>query len=71
MLMNSHVWDFGERIRKLYPELKRSNEHICSFCPFNKEFHPEFEACGVMPLIHKYDLECTNKKQSATAQTQG
>ena len=36
VLMNSHVWDFGQRIRKLYPESKRSNEHICSFCPFNK-----------------------------------
>ena len=62
VLMNSHVWDFGQRIRKLCPESKRSNEHICSFCPFNKEFHPYFESCGVMPLICKYDLECTNTK---------
>ena len=60
--MNSHVWDFGERIRKVYRECKKRNEHICCFCPFNKEFHPYFEACGVMLLIRKYDLECTNKK---------
>ena len=62
-LINSHVWDFGERIRKIYPECKKRNEHICSFCPFNKEFHPYFEACGVMRLIRKYDLdECIKKK---------
>ena len=63
-LMNNHVWNFGDWIRKIYPECKRTNEHICSFCPFNKEFHPYFEASGVMHLIRKYDLECTSRSKS-------
>ena len=34
------------------------------FCPFNKEFHPYFEASGVMHLIRKYDLECSSKSKN-------
>ena len=69
--MNSHVWDFGQHVRKLYPEAIRRNKHICSFCPFNKECHPYFEACGVMPLIRKYDLECDNKKSMCFSANNG
>ena len=63
-LTKNHVWYFGERIRKIYPDSKRANEQICSFSPFNKEFHPYFESSGVMPLIRKYDLECKSKSKN-------
>ena len=54
--MNNNVWDFDKFMSKVYPDSKRTNEHVCSFFSFNKEIHPLFEACRVMPFICKYDL---------------
>lgn len=59
-LLLNNVWDFGYRIRKLYPKTLKSQK-IPNYCPFHKEFLPYFKQMKVGHIIDKYNIQCTSR----------